>query len=146
MKTTKFKNCVEGEREEFLRLERLPAILYDFEAGWILGFTAEEVGCLVAKDLLRPLGRPGKSDSKRFAREAVVRLKVDVDWLDKASRAIYSSRRTSEVPDRPVEAPAPAPRPKPSKAGASGNKKAAFHQVELLPFIPPCEEGTKTAE
>lgn len=146
MKTTKFKNCVEGEREEFLRLGTLPAVLYDFEAGWILGFTAEEVGLLVAKDLLRPLGRPGKSDSKRFAREAVARLRVDVDWLHKASRSIYESRRTPELPDRPVETPIAVNSTKTSSSPVSDKSGPKLQQTELLPWSPPIEAGAKTAE
>lgn len=146
MKTTKFKNCGEGEREEFLRLERLPAILYDFEAAWLLGFGPEDIGVLVANGLLSPLGRPGKADSKRFAREHLLALREDFHWLDKASAAIYNSRRTPEVPDRPIEAPAAVASSKTSSSPVSGKSGPKLQQVELLPWTPPVAGDGKTAE
>lgn len=89
------RNGWEAERDEFVRLPRLPAILTDVQAGWLLGFTTEAVGVLVGNGLLQPLGQAGKDDSKRFPRVYIERLAGDRDWLDQATNAIYQSRKSN---------------------------------------------------
>ena len=46
------------ERWKLLSLRHLPARLNAEEAGWLLGFTKEEITILMAKKLLKPLGNP----------------------------------------------------------------------------------------
>jgi hypothetical protein len=87
----------EVERQEFLNLPRLPAIITDVQTGWLLGFTAEAVGILVRDEFLKPLGGAGPDDSKRFSSAYIGQLSRDRDWLDEATDAIYASRAKSTV-------------------------------------------------
>jgi hypothetical protein len=55
------------ENEQFLNLANLPARVSAKQAGWILGFSAQEVPILVAESILKPLGRPARNGPKYFA-------------------------------------------------------------------------------
>jgi len=76
------------ERWKLLSLRHLPARLNAEEAGWLLGFTKEEVTILVAKKLLKPLGNPAINGRKSFAVSEVRRLADTPAWLDKATKTV----------------------------------------------------------
>ena len=86
-------NVDQIERVEFTTLPRLPAILTDVQAGWLLGFPVEAIGILVREGLLVALGSAGPDDAKRFAAAHIEKLTADRDWLDRATDAIYQARR-----------------------------------------------------
>jgi hypothetical protein len=62
------------ERWKLLSLHRLPARLSGEETGWILGFSREEIGILVAKKIRKPLGNPSPNGRKSFATAEILRL------------------------------------------------------------------------
>jgi len=88
----------ETERQDFVCLPRLPAILTDFQTGWLLGFTDEGVGVLVRGGLLVALGGAGPNDAKRFSRAYILNVAQNREWLDAATNAIYQSR--PQVPSK----------------------------------------------
>ena len=57
-----------------LSLRHLPARLNAEEAGWLLGFTMEEITILVAKKILKPLGNPSINGRKSFSAAGILRL------------------------------------------------------------------------
>jgi len=76
------------QREQFLNLKATPARLTAEEAAWYLGFGPHEIPILVAKGLLRPLGRPPTNGVKYFATATLVELHRDVKWLSRASEVV----------------------------------------------------------
>ena len=92
------KDSFETERQDFVCLPRLPAILTDFQTGWLLGFPAEAVGVLVRCGLLVALGGAGPNDAKRFSRAYILNVAQNREWLDAATNAIYQSR--PQVPSK----------------------------------------------
>jgi hypothetical protein len=79
------------ERWKLLSLRHLPARLNAEEAGWLLGFTKEEITILVAKKILKPLGNPSISGRKSFSAAEILRLGETPAWLDKATKAVIHS-------------------------------------------------------
>jgi len=57
--------------------------------GQILGFETHEIPLLVGKRLLKPLGNPVPNAQKFFAALTIIELAQNVDWLDKATKALY---------------------------------------------------------
>ena len=55
--------------------------------------TEIEVGVLVAKSLLKPLGKPTQKAVKWFATSELFHLADDRDWLSKATQAIQGEWR-----------------------------------------------------
>jgi len=82
----------ETERQDFVCLPRLPAILTPVQAGWLLGFTDEAIGILVRDGLLVALGGAKPDDSKRFSSAYILQLSLNREWLDAATNAVYQSR------------------------------------------------------
>jgi hypothetical protein len=78
------------EKEQFLNLANFPARVSAEQAGWILGFSAQEIPILVAEGILKPLGRPARNGPKYFATAELEELRRDRKWLVKASDAIVS--------------------------------------------------------
>ncbi len=76
------------ELTSFLRLQRLPARLTAAQVAAILGFQPHDIPILTANKLLRPLGRPQENHSKYYAAREMEALKDDVEWLNKATRAL----------------------------------------------------------
>jgi hypothetical protein len=72
------------ERDRFLNLRHLPAIMNPEEAARYLGFAPHEIPILVAHDLLKPLGNPVQSSVKYFAKVVLDELAKDVEWLHRA--------------------------------------------------------------
>jgi hypothetical protein len=83
----------ELNRRQFLNLLHLPAIVYDREAGWLLGFRTEDIGKLVAAGLLVPLGHVDLGDCKRFATVELQAMCADEQWMAAATDFIYGSRK-----------------------------------------------------
>jgi spermidine/putrescine transport system permease protein len=59
-----------------LSLRHLPARLNAEEAGWLLGFTKEEITILVAKKILKPLGNPSINGRKSFSAAEILPLEI----------------------------------------------------------------------
>jgi len=81
------------QREQFLNLKATPARLTAEEAAWCLGFGSHEIPILVAKGLLKPLGRPPANGVKYFAATALAELREDIKWLTRASDVIVEHWR-----------------------------------------------------
>jgi hypothetical protein len=77
------------EKTQFLSLIRLPAILNDEQAGWVLGFTSEDMGRLVSLGYLKALGGAGVADRKRFSAQVILGLRQDLKWLARATDTLY---------------------------------------------------------
>ena len=78
------------ERQQFLSLRHLPARLSVEETAWFLGFSAHEIPKLTKAKLLKPLGNPGLSATKLYAKSQLQDLRENEAWLSKASDAVYS--------------------------------------------------------
>jgi hypothetical protein len=72
------------QRERFLNLKNLPAMMNPEEAAMFLGVPAHEIPILVAHGLLKPLGNPVQSSVKYFAKVVLEELAKDVQWLHRA--------------------------------------------------------------
>lgn len=81
------------QREQFLNLKASPARLSAEEAAWYLGFSPHEIPILIAKGLLKPLGRPPSNGPKYFATATLAELHRDAKWLARASDAIVEHWR-----------------------------------------------------
>lgn len=82
------------ERQQFLSLIRQsPARLTHDEAAWFLGFHPHEITILVSRRILRPIGDPTPKCPKYFAAIELERLRADMGWLARASRAVTLYRR-----------------------------------------------------
>lgn len=57
-------------------------------AAKLLGLNENDIPTLIRARLLKPLGSPAPSAPKYFATCQITRLANDVQWLDKATRAI----------------------------------------------------------
>ena len=102
-------DAMNPQREQFLNLKATPARLTAEEAAWYLGFSSHEIPILVAKGLLKPLGRPPANGVKYFATATLVELQRDVKWLARASDVIvehwrYKNARKSESGAKPLVA------------------------------------------
>ena len=71
-----------------LSLRHLPARLNPEEAGWLLGFTKEEITILVAKKILKPWAILAINGRKSFSAAEILRLGDTSAWLDKATKAV----------------------------------------------------------
>ena len=83
----------EESRLAFLQLHRLPARLNAEEAGWVLGFSSEEISILTAKGLLKTLGTPTAKGRKWYASVSLIPLGGDITWLTKSSLHIAAHWR-----------------------------------------------------
>lgn len=72
------------QRERFLNMRHLPAMMNAEEAAAFLGMAPHDIPILVAHDLLKPLGNPVQSSVKFFAKVVLEELEKDVDWLHRA--------------------------------------------------------------
>ncbi|MBI5386449.1 MAG: hypothetical protein HZA90_17395 [Verrucomicrobia bacterium] len=66
-----------------------PARLTSEQAGPCLGFRPHDIPVLVRRGLLRPLGHPRNAAVKYFAFVVLERLRADVNWLARATDAVY---------------------------------------------------------
>jgi len=72
---------------------RPPARTNSIGASVILGMTDAEVGVLVSKKMLVPLGAPPDKAAKWFSTRELFRLAEDTGWLSKATKTIQSAWR-----------------------------------------------------
>ena len=75
------------QRERFLNLRQLPAIMNPEETAMFLGITPHDIPILVAHKLLTPLGNPIQSSVKCFAKVVLEELAKNVEWLHQAKAA-----------------------------------------------------------
>ena len=83
----KLKN-MNNERKELLSLARLPARLNVVETAVYLGFKQHDIPILVARGMLKPLGRPTPNSEKYFARSKLVEAENNEDWLSRATAVL----------------------------------------------------------
>jgi hypothetical protein len=74
-----------GMRLAFLNLRHHPARLTPEEAGWLLGFSADEIAILGSKTLLKTLGKPSPLARKWYSLTVVTAAANDASWLNKAT-------------------------------------------------------------
>lgn len=77
-----------NERKELLNSLRLPARLNTVETAVYLGFKPHDIPILVARGLLKPLGRPSQNSEKYFARSKLVEAENNEDWLSRATTVL----------------------------------------------------------
>jgi len=77
-----------NERKELLNLTRLPARLNTVEAAVYLGFKPHDIPILIARGLLKPLGRPTPNSEKYFARLKLVEAENNEEWLSRATAVL----------------------------------------------------------
>ena len=85
-----------NERKELLNLTRLPARLNTVEAAVYLGFKPHDIPILIARGLLKPLGRPTPNSEKYFARLKLVEAENNEEWLSRAT-AVLSQHDNAQV-------------------------------------------------
>ena len=78
-----------NEPKSILQLSRLPARLNAPQTAEVLGFLEHDIPVLIAAGLLKPLGRPAPNANKWFATKEILDLAEDLNWLSRATRAIY---------------------------------------------------------
>src|SRR5262249_25075009 len=71
-----------------------PARMDGSHTARILGVSEHDIPTLVRKRLLKPVGDPVPSAAKYFATCEIIRLANDIQWLDRAQRAISQYWRT----------------------------------------------------
>jgi hypothetical protein len=96
-----------GMRLAFLNLRHHPARLTPEEAGWLLGFSADEIAVLGINGLLKPLGKPGPLARKWYAHVVVAAAGVDAAWMTKATEtvAVHWRAKNLAAPSRKTKAP-----------------------------------------
>jgi hypothetical protein len=91
------------KNNNFGEIETYPARMTASDAGEILGFGANEIPILVAKKMLKPLGKPVPNATKYFAAVQIKILAQNEDWLHKATQVLYdywkdkNQRKTSKT-------------------------------------------------
>jgi hypothetical protein len=73
-----------------LMARRLPARLTAQGAALMLGFAEHDIPILVRANLLNPLGKPHSNAVKYFATIELESLANDLNWLARATRAVYA--------------------------------------------------------
>ena len=93
-------------------IQILPAArLNPAEAAKLLGFQEHDIPVLIAKKLLKPLGKPKPNAQKYFSWIQVISCLHDDEWLSKATQAIYdhwhgkNSRKRNRLPKDAYAAP-----------------------------------------
>jgi hypothetical protein len=81
---------MQSEMQEFLNLKVPPARLTVTQTAWFLGFSIHEIPILVAKGLLKPLGRPAYNGQKFFLTSILEELRRNERWFNRASEAVVT--------------------------------------------------------
>jgi hypothetical protein len=76
------------EKWRLLNCQRLPGRLSVEETAVLLGVNIHDIPNLIAAGCLRPLGQPAANAPKKFAAVDIENLRVDRQWLAKATVAI----------------------------------------------------------
>jgi len=71
---------------EILPTGRLPSE----DAAKIIGFKKHDIPILIKAKLLRPLGNAPRHAVKYFAASELLKLAIDVDWLNKSTKVVCS--------------------------------------------------------
>jgi hypothetical protein len=109
------------QRERFLNLRQLPAIMNPEETAMFLGMTPHDIPILVAHKLLTPLGNPIQSSVKCFAKVVLEELAKNIEWLHQAKAttqghwAMKNARKSADAEYSPL----------PEKEGASSRHSTA---------------------
>jgi hypothetical protein len=73
------------DQNNFLNQRHLPSRLTAKEAGWLLGFSTNDITVLTSNRMLKPVGRPSQNSTKYYSTLQVGQLAGDVKWLDRAT-------------------------------------------------------------
>jgi hypothetical protein len=73
-----------------LSLPRLPGRLDSEQAAAVLGFRPHDLPVLIKAKLLRTLGNPTQQAVKFYCSAEVEKAAKDANWLNRASRTVYS--------------------------------------------------------
>ena len=79
---------INDEILKLLQARRLPARLTVQQTAVLLGFETSGIPILVARKLLRPLGKPAPNAIKYFASREMEQVAGDINWLSKATQAM----------------------------------------------------------
>jgi hypothetical protein len=79
---------MKDDANDFRAQPRYPAVVYEDQAGFLLGMTTLEVKILVGRGKIDVLGRNRRRTKKRFATAYILELADDLEWLAKAREAI----------------------------------------------------------
>jgi hypothetical protein len=90
-------NNMNNERKELLSLTRLPARLNIVETAAYLGFKPHDIPILVARGLLKPLGRPMPNSEKYFARSKLMEAENNEEWLSRATAVLSQHWRAKNT-------------------------------------------------
>jgi hypothetical protein len=71
-----------------LNAQRLPVRLSSNEAAILLGIAEHDIPILIRSRLLKPAGNPTPNSQKVFAAATIQALFEDVEWVDKATKAL----------------------------------------------------------
>jgi hypothetical protein len=82
------RNRGPAEALAVLNCHRLPARLNSTETCVLLGFQEHDIPILIAAKLLSPLGKPVANAPKYFAATEILALAQDLNWLNKATKAV----------------------------------------------------------
>jgi hypothetical protein len=88
MSTERKIKPMNNECKELLNLARLPARLNMMETAIYLGFKPHDIPILVARGLLKPLGRPNQNSEKYFARSKLMEAENNEEWLSRATATL----------------------------------------------------------
>ncbi|MGA9779787.1 MAG: hypothetical protein WBS33_16110 [Verrucomicrobiia bacterium] len=66
----------------------LPTRVNKEMAAKYLGFKGDDITILIARGLLKPLGRPVQNSDKYFAKVKLIELGQDAEWLSRATLAV----------------------------------------------------------
>ena len=80
-------------RSELLNARRLPARLTVERVAVLLGMSEDAIRILMTQKLLWFLGTPAENGPKFFVAEEIERLRLDCEWLAKASNALVKHSR-----------------------------------------------------
>ena len=112
------------QRERFLNMRRLPAMMNPEETAAFLGMSPHDIPILVAHGQLTPLGNPVQSSVKYFAKVVLEELEKDVEWLHRARATLQehwnmkNARRSGDAEFSPLPEKARALKPHPTAARA----------------------------
>jgi hypothetical protein len=113
------------QRERFLNMRHLPAIMNPEETAMFLGVTPHDIPILVAHKLLTPLGNPIQSSVKCFAKVVLEELAKNVEWLHQAKAttqghwAMKNARKSANAEYSPLPESNRVSQRKPATARAS---------------------------
>jgi hypothetical protein len=70
--------------------DKLPALLYANEVGWILGLSHDSIKILTRAGLIDAVGRRSRSERAVYLSEDILRLRADAKWLHEAKEFVKS--------------------------------------------------------